>query len=373
MSVYRARRKDGSFKSPYWQFDFVLKVNGEHRRFYGSTGEAKEKTAREWEAREKIRLKSEGPLDHMTLAAGCFRYDREIGQHRASAGDLAKAFEHCCRLIGGARKLINLTTEDIATAVRRRSAETHGKNKPRLVTGATVNRQIVEPMRRLMRRAHLVWKVSCDPLAIAWGDLKMKEGKGRIRELSTEEGGAFWNAVRTDYRPLVWFLGNRGFRVRATLGMSKTSVDLTRGAANVWKKGEGMMPMPLSLEQCAVIRAEGKKSPLPKIWTYIVQRGKAKGMRRPVTYPGLRRAINTTLKKAGIADFHIHDLRHDFASKLLRHTRNLALVQKALGHSDIASTIRYAHVLSDEVAEGMQGVGGAQSPEYCRNAKQGRT
>jgi len=59
-------------------------------------------------------------------------------------------------------------------------------------------------------------------------------------------------------------------------------------------------------------------------------------------------------KRAGIKDFRIHDLRHDFATKLLRSTRNLKLVQKALNHRDITSTLRYAHVLDEEVADAME-------------------
>ena len=49
-----------------------------------------------------------------------------------------------------------------------------------------------------------------------------------------------------------------------------------------------------------------------------------------------------------------HDLRHDFATKLLRETGNLRLVQKALGHRDIKTTTRYAHVLDSDVAEAME-------------------
>jgi hypothetical protein len=89
MSVYLARRKDGTLKSPYWQFDFVLKVNGERRRFHGSTGETKEKDARAFVAREKMRLKSQGPRDDMTLAAACYLYDQEVSQHRSSGDDMA--------------------------------------------------------------------------------------------------------------------------------------------------------------------------------------------------------------------------------------------------------------------------------------------
>lgn len=373
MSVYLAKRKDGTLKSPYYQFDFVLKINGERRRVHGSTGETKEKDAKTWETREKTRLKSEKPLDHMTLAVACFRYDEEISQHRASSDDMAKAYEHCCRLIGGARKLINITAEDIATAVRRRSAETVGTKEPRLVTAATVNGQIVEPMQRLMRRAHIVWKVSCDPSQISWSDLKMKEPAGRTREFSTEESNAFWQKLRVDYHPVILFLAGRGFRVRTVLGMKKFDVDLKNGTANVWKKGAGMTKMRLAQDQCHLIRAEMKRCPSsPMIWTYEKQKGKDKGKRFPVTYSGLRGAIQTAFRQAGITDFKIHDLRHDFASKLLRRTNNLALVKDALAHSDIKSTLRYAHVLGDDIARGMEGMTTGMVPERHSTARNGK-
>ena len=84
-----------------------------------------------------------------------------------------------------------------------------------------------------------------------------------------------------------------------------------------------------------------------------------------------RGVLFTTLRRVGMADFHIHDLRHDFASKLLRSSRNLALVQKALGHSDIKSTVRYAHVLDDEVVEAMDAMTVPDNvPESLKSKKQ---
>lgn len=364
MSVYLAKRKDGSLKSPYYQFDFVLKVNGERRRVHGSTGETKEGAARLHEKKEKTRVKAERPLDNMTLAAACFRFEEEIGRHRASSDDITTAYAHCCRLIGGARILINLTAEDIATAVRKRSAETYGAKNPKLVTPATVNRQIVEPMMRLMRRARSVWNMSCEPDRIPWKDLKMKEPEGRNREFTTEESDIFWATLRWDYHPVILFLAGRGFRARSAIGMKKFDVDLKNGTANVWKKGVGMTKMRLAKDQCDLILAAMKLCPnSPFIWTYVKQKGKDKGKRFPVTYSGLRGAINTAFRQSGITDFKIHDLRHDFASKLLRRTSNLALVKDALAHSDIKSTLRYAHVLGDDIARGMEGMTTGMVPE----------
>ncbi|NCD35270.1 MAG: site-specific integrase [Spartobacteria bacterium] len=52
-------------------------------------------------------------------------------------------------------------------------------------------------------------------------------------------------------------------------------------------------------------------------------------------------------KEAGLADVRIHDLRHSFASFLVNSGRSLYEVQKLLGHAQISTTQRYAH-LSDE-------------------------
>ena len=41
---------------------------------------------------------------------------------------------------------------------------------------------------------------------------------------------------------------------------------------------------------------------------------------------------------------------------LLRETGNLKLVQRALNHSNIKTTTRYAHVLDHEVADAMERV-----------------
>src|SRR5262249_22332816 len=56
---------------------------------------------------------------------------------------------------------------------------------------------------------------------------------------------------------------------------------------------------------------------------------------------------------AGVADFRIHDLRHTGATRTLRASKNLRAVKEMLGHADIKTTMRYAHVLVDDVAEAM--------------------
>jgi integrase len=53
---------------------------------------------------------------------------------------------------------------------------------------------------------------------------------------------------------------------------------------------------------------------------------------------------NTARTMAGLEDVRVHDLRHSFASLLINSGRTLYEVQRLLGHTQIKTTQRYAHL-----------------------------
>jgi site-specific recombinase XerD len=53
------------------------------------------------------------------------------------------------------------------------------------------------------------------------------------------------------------------------------------------------------------------------------------------------------VKQAGIENFHWHDLRHTFASRLVTNGVDLYTVSKLMGHQSLAMTQRYAHLAPD--------------------------
>jgi len=59
-------------------------------------------------------------------------------------------------------------------------------------------------------------------------------------------------------------------------------------------------------------------------------------------------------QRAGIPDVRIHDLRHTLASWLIGAGYNLSLIGRALNHSQIATTERYAHLALDPVREALE-------------------
>ena len=84
----------------------------------------------------------------------------------------------------------------------------------------------------------------------------------------------------------------------------------------------------------------------------------------------VRKAFSTACKRAGIADFHIHDLRHTFASWLVMNGIALFEVSKLLRHSSIQMTERYAHLAPDHLHHAVGNLGFSAHFQHSENLKQ---
>ena len=65
----------------------------------------------------------------------------------------------------------------------------------------------------------------------------------------------------------------------------------------------------------------------------------------------VQRAFRKALTVAKIGNFHFHDLRHTFTSRLVQSGVDIYAVQKLLGHRDGRMTQRYAHLSSEYLRE----------------------
>jgi integrase len=61
--------------------------------------------------------------------------------------------------------------------------------------------------------------------------------------------------------------------------------------------------------------------------------------------------------KADLPAVRIHDLRHTFASLLVSGGMTLPMIGKLLGHTQVQTTQRYAHLLDDPLRAGLEQVG----------------
>jgi integrase len=361
MSVYRPKHKDGTFKTPYWHYDFVIAVLGRKpaRRFYGSTGQKTKRSAEAVEARLR-ELAAVGQMtSDMTVDQACLRYWTEISEAKRSAADQERNLELVCELLGPETLLVAVTPDLIADAAARRARTpiirmqrigTKLQMAPtkHMPTGATVNRQFIDPIKGILRRAKKVWQVPIDLDIFDWSALTLEKAAPRTRELSIEEELRFWEALRPDYHPICEMYIISGRRRSDWVMLSKFRVDLKAGTVRMptrKRKEVGELIVELTDREIEIIREEMNKAPKCEyVFTYEVPFGPAAGERRPLTAAGLRRRTDKAFKKANIEDFRRHDFRHTFASRALRGKGDLRTLMAAMDHQDIKSTARYAHM-----------------------------
>lgn len=71
-------------------------------------------------------------------------------------------------------------------------------------------------------------------------------------------------------------------------------------------------------------------------------------------YHALRNLVEEVGRQAGLEDLSPHDLRHAFASRMLRDGATIADVQKALDHESLGTTMIYIHSDPEQLARFMR-------------------
>ncbi|ATX65549.1 tyrosine-type recombinase/integrase [Roseinatronobacter bogoriensis] len=113
--------------------------------------------------------------------------------------------------------------------------------------------------------------------------------------------------------------------------------------------------VPISAEVAAIVRQRGVVVPKGNPWLF------------PGDVPGqpvkeIRRFWMIVQREANLPDVRIHDLRHTFASLLVSRGASLEMIGKLLGHSQIQTTLRYAHLMDSPLRAGVNAVAGQFRP-----------
>jgi integrase len=91
------------------------------------------------------------------------------------------------------------------------------------------------------------------------------------------------------------------------------------------------------------------------LWRFSEGKGKVFGhLYNSPTTTGAREWFEQALADAGIKNFHWHDLRHTFASRLVMAGVDIRTVQELMGHKTIQVTLRYAHLAPQHQLEAVQ-------------------
>lgn len=157
--------------------------------------------------------------------------------------------------------------------------------------------------------------------------------------------------------PLVLVALNTGMRRGELFGLDWRSVNLpakllTVEAGNA-KSGK-TRHLPLNAEALDVLSRWKKR-----------HAGKGREPQSGLVFPSLNGARFDNINKAWagivaaakLVDFNFHDLRHDFASRLVMAGVDLNTVRVLLGHADIKMTLRYAHLAPSHLADAVAMLG----------------
>lgn len=353
MSVYKPKN------SKYYHFDF--QVHSE--RFSGSTGLTSKRDAQRYEAerRREVVLGTERK-QRVTVDEAFGTWFHSVGAHTSTAKTVEGQARKLISAFGAARPFEDLSIRDLDNFV----AELRAAGR----SNATANRYC-----QLLRRvANFMASRDFEVPEIAWKDVMLTEPPERIRELSSEEEAKLFNALPEDLLQVVRFSLMCGQRRTAVIRLRWSDIDLGHGRATFLKKGGGSHDIPLSLEMVEFLKRQPKAGPF--VFTYVCERTsparkdrppRVRGMRYPFSKQGWTRKWKRALATAGIADFRWHDLRHDFATKITRSTGNLKITQRLLGHSDIATTARYAHVIDDDLRNALSTHNSRNIPEESQD------
>jgi integrase len=388
MSVFKTAKSSAVY---WYSFDI------QRQRFSGSTQCTQRKEAVKFEDAEKekaraaikAQAKVKSSLQIVDVAA---RYWEMVGRHHAGAETTERDLNRLVDYFGETKLLTDIHDSDVSALVAwrrghhvksnkkplppnggkglaKKTSAPNGANVSKLVAPATVNRSTVEPLKKLFTFCKTKERVRFDDEP-EWKSHFLPEPEERVRELHEHEAKAIDDNMRDDYKPIFDFVAASGWRRGSAVTLVWSEVNWS--TSTITKLGKGGRRITLRITPSIAAILEPLKGHHPEaVFCYVAEKTiKAngalaphivRGQRYPITAEGLKTRWRRTRDDAGLEDFRFHDFRHDTATKLLRATGNLKLVQRALGHRNISTTLKYAHVLDDEVSAALEALSASRS------------
>jgi len=308
--------------------------------------------ARQILRRELLGIQGEGAgTGSLTVADFfCNRYLPFVKSYKRSWGTDESFIRNHILPFLGTYELGALTTKELAHVIEAMRKKTYA--------AATSNRLLV-----ILRYGYT--------LALRWNlegvthnpakELRSLKVDNKIeRFLTAGDAERLMAAVRKSENPhlqyIVAFLVLTGARRGEALTVQWKDVNFDQGSWRIPRSKSGKVRhVPLSVDALAVLqRMRAVQTEQNRVSEYVFP--------NPDTgkpFVSLFFSWDTARKQAGLPELRIHDLRHSFASFLVNSGRSLYEVKELLGHADIKTTSRYAHLSRERLAQAVEVVGPA--------------
>ena len=344
MAIYKRKTKSKTGKeTEYWYVEVSMPGGRKIKRSIGKAGQVTKAVARqvESELKKKLRL---GQLDMIEAEIPTLNeikdeylaYVRDVSQKRSWKRD-EELLRPLCKLYGN-KRLSDISTKDLEEFKSLRLKE---------VKPATVNRSL-SVLRHLINLAKR-WKkfFGDNPVSI----VGMLEEHNQIeRILTVDEEKRLLNESIGYLRPIIFTALNTGMRKGEILSLMWSDVDLdlsmiTINQTNSKSKKSRKVYINSALKR---VFLELKLKSAGNEYVFLDDKGNR--------LKEIKNGYSAACRRAGIEGLRFHDLRHSAATRMIELGANIVAVSKILGHSDIKTTMRYAHP-DDSLKEALESLG----------------
>lgn len=266
--------------------------------------------------------------------------DRYASEHAARRANQRRELTSIQNLTGffGNPKLDHITPKLIVAYKNKRYTDG--------VKPATINRELAT-LKKAFNLARREWEW-CTDNPVSRVSME-RENNTRDRWLTVEEEQRLLPAVSPWLRDVMVFALNTGMRMGEILALTWAGVDLFRRTVTVFRSKNGeRRTIPVNSIVLDVLK---RKHAVRSRITDVVFHSQAGTV---LDGSNIRRGLNVALKLAKIQDFHFHDLRHTFATRIVQAGVDLYKVQRLLGHKSPIMTQRYAHHYPESLREGVE-------------------
>jgi integrase len=266
------------------------------------------------------------------------------------AFDLQRSFKNCRSQFAywkqrlGAYALIHITPELIAQERKTLTESTRGP--------ATINRYIAVLSSTFSYAAKKLRWIAENPCR---NILKLKEGSGRDRILNDEEIARLLDACKQSKSkllyPIVLFALTTGARRGEILKLEWRHVDLDKGIAFLTETKNGR-PRSVALSDPVIAELKAlhniRHPSKPLVFASKTVFGQI----------DIKKTWMQAVQRAGLIDYHFHDLRHQFATFAAGQGASNVELATAMGHRTLSQLLRYSNLdaknskkFSDHISE----------------------